>query len=95
MSDEHDEVQSDAISERMAKVIDETESRHSETVSPHWEVVDHDDGEPSIYHLHDGEQVAASLEARDDGERIAVCSQCSSEIDLGGRARDPALNRSS
>lgn len=97
MPDEQEEVQSDVISERMAKVIDETEAAtEAEIVTPHWEVVDSEgDGDPTIYHLHDGNQVPASMTARTDGERIARCSDCGAEMDLGGRAREPAATATS
>jgi hypothetical protein len=94
--EDQEEVQSDVISERMAKVIDETEeAAQAQPVTPHWEVVDAESGDPTIYHLHDGNQVPASLTARDNGERIAKCSQCGTEIELGGQVREPATTRSS
>jgi hypothetical protein len=96
MEYEKEDVQSDVISERMAKVIDETEaSIQAEIVTPHWEVVENDDGSPTMYHLHDGNQVPAAVTARTDGERIAKCSQCGAEMDLGGRVREPAATASS
>ncbi len=95
--DQDEEVQSDVISEKMAKVIDETDAEKSEIVTPHWEVVENEGGDPTIYHLHDGNQVPASMTAGDQGENLARCSQCGAEINLGGtvREREPAGTRSS
>jgi hypothetical protein len=86
--EEEPEVQSDEISRRMADVIDEVESVKSETVTPHWEVVENDDGEPTIYHLHGGEKVATSIVSRGTDQRLAKCSEDGATLDLGAA---PAL----
>ena len=80
--DEQGEVQSDEISRRMDKVIDTVEAAHSETVTPHWEVLAGDAGEPTIYHLHDGNKVPASIREA-DGRWVAECSEGDGSLDLG------------
>jgi hypothetical protein len=78
------EVQSDAISQRMDRVIDQMGAIRSETVTPHWEVFEETEGNPTIYHLHGATKVPASVSARKDGERVAECTECKEQIDLGG-----------
>jgi hypothetical protein len=88
--EEEPEVQSDEVSRRMAEVIDEVESVRSETVTPHWEVVENDEGEPTIYHLHDGSRVQASIVSEGSERRLAKCSEDGQALDLGAA---PALAR--
>jgi hypothetical protein len=81
--EEEEEVQSDEVSERMAEVIEKVESVHTETVTPHWETVENDDGEPTIYHLHDDRKVPATVISPSPDSRAAKCSECDAELELG------------
>jgi hypothetical protein len=87
-SDQDREVQSDEISRRMDKVIDRVEAVHSETVTPHWEVFDDPSGRPSIYHLHNGQKVDASIREGDGGAWTAECSQGDGTLQLAPAGAD-------